>query len=157
MHLGFYGVGCPHPAIECFITQINKLLMHLGTKSLLGITMQASLELLILELSLSNQPFLEDYASNNEQVTHSWLKTIWEKASRLKINIELGPMKLQPPRGPNDFQLMQEILQLCSIEETKRLNRVRLHYQVLFYLDVMGAGGRSLNKKYLRERPPLEK
>ena len=60
MNLGFYGMGFPHPAIECFIAQINKLLMHLGTKSLLGITMQASLELLILELGVSNQPFLED-------------------------------------------------------------------------------------------------
>ena len=112
MHLGFYGVGCPHPAIECFIAQINKLLMHLGTKSLLGITMQASLELLILDLGLLNQPFLEDYNSSNAWVTHSWLKTVWEKASRFKINIELGPTKLQPPRGPSDFWLMQEISQL---------------------------------------------
>ena len=53
--------------------------------------MQASLELLILELGLLNQPFLEDYDSSNEWVTHSWLKTVWEKASRLKINIDLGP------------------------------------------------------------------
>ena len=52
---------------------------------------------------------------------------------------------------------MQEILQLCRVGETKRLNRFRLHQQVLFYSDVMGAGGRSLDKKYLRERPPLEK
>ena len=56
MHLGFYGMRCPHPAIECFITQINKLLMHLDTTSSLGITMQASLELLILELGVSNHP-----------------------------------------------------------------------------------------------------
>ena len=76
MHLGFYGMGCPHPAIKCFIAQINKLLMHLGTRSSIGITMQASLELLILELGVSNQPSLEDYNSSNKWVTHSWLKTI---------------------------------------------------------------------------------
>jgi hypothetical protein len=52
---------------------------------------------------------------------------------------------------------MQWILQLCSVEDTKRLNWVRLHQQVLFYLDVIGAGGRSLDKKYLRERPILKK
>ena len=102
---------------------------------------------------MSNQTFLQDYNSSNEWVTHSWLKT----ASCLKINIELRPTSLKPPRGPNDFWLMQGILQLCSIEETKRLNRVRLHQQALFYSDIMGAGGRSLDKKYLRERPPLEK
>jgi hypothetical protein len=28
---------------------------------------------------------------------------------------------------------------------------------VLFYLDVTGAGGRSLDKKYLCEKPPLKK
>ena len=65
MHLGFYGVGCPHPAIECFIAQINKLLMHLGTTSSLGIAMQESLELLIIELGMSSQPFLQDYENNN--------------------------------------------------------------------------------------------
>ena len=151
MHLGFYSVGCPHPAIECFIAQINKLLMHLGAASSLGTTMQASLDLLILELGMSSQPFHKDYKRNNKQVTHSWLKTIWEKASRLKINIELGPTSLKPPRGPNNFWLMQRILQLCSEEAIKRLNRVRLHQQVLFYSDVMGAGGRCLDKKYLRK------
>jgi hypothetical protein len=106
MHLGFYGVGCPHPAIKCFIAQINKLLMLLSTASSLGTTMQASLDLLILELGMSSQSFLQDYKRNNKRVTHSWLKTIWEKASRLKINIELGPTSLKPPRDPNDFWLI---------------------------------------------------
>ena len=94
--------------------------------------MQASLDLLILELGVSNQPFLQDYVNSNEWVTHSWLKIIWEKASHLRINIELGPTSLKPPRGPNNFWLMQGILKLCSVEETKRLNRFRLHQQVLF-------------------------
>ena len=26
----FYGVGCLHPAIECLIAQLNKMLMHYG-------------------------------------------------------------------------------------------------------------------------------
>ena len=71
--------------------------MHLGTKSLLGITMQASLELLILELGTSNHPFLKDYNNSNEWMTNLWLKTVWEKASRLKVLIELGPALMQPP------------------------------------------------------------
>jgi hypothetical protein len=157
MHLGFYGVGCPNPAIECFIAQVNKLLMHLSTASSLGTTMQASLDLLILELGMSSQPFYQDYKRNNKWVTHFWLKTIWEKASHLMINIELGPTSLKPPRGPNDFWLMQRISQLCIKEEIKRLNRIQLHQQVPFYLDVMGAGGRCLDKKYLRKQPPLKK
>jgi hypothetical protein len=31
LDLGFYGVGCPHPAIECLKAQLNKLLMHYGS------------------------------------------------------------------------------------------------------------------------------
>ncbi len=57
LDLGFYGVGCPHPAIECLIAQLNKLLMHYGSQSCLGLEMQASVELLVIELGLSIQPF----------------------------------------------------------------------------------------------------
>jgi hypothetical protein len=28
----------------------------------------------------------------------SWLKSVWEKASRLNIEIQLAPLPLQPPR-----------------------------------------------------------
>ena len=155
LHPGFYGVGCPHPAIECFIAQLNKLLLHLGTKSSLGITMQALIELLTIELGISDQPFLENYNNCNKWVTHSWLKRIWEKAYQLKVKIELGSMAIQPPRGPNDFWLMKEVTRFCSADEVKRINRVRLHQQVIFYSDVMDAGGRNFDKKYLSERPPL--
>ncbi len=30
LDLGFYGIGCPHPVVECLIAQLNKLLMHYG-------------------------------------------------------------------------------------------------------------------------------
>ena len=34
----------------------------------------------------------------------------------------------------------------------RRLNRVRVHQQVLFLSDVLGASGKSLDKKYLKQR-----
>jgi hypothetical protein len=37
LEVGFYGVGCPHPAIECFIAQLNKLPMHYQNQSCLGL------------------------------------------------------------------------------------------------------------------------
>jgi hypothetical protein len=36
---GFYGIGCPHPGVECLIGQVTKLLAHYGCKSGLGIQM----------------------------------------------------------------------------------------------------------------------
>ena len=49
LDIGFYGIGCPHPAVECLSAQLNKLVMHYGSKSCLGINLQASLELLVIE------------------------------------------------------------------------------------------------------------
>ena len=34
-----------------------------------------------------------------------------------------------------------------------RLNRVRLHQQVIFLSDVMDVSGRAIESKYLKERP----
>jgi len=46
---GFFGVGLPHPGVECFVAQVNELLMHYGCSSGLGIHMQVSMELLSLK------------------------------------------------------------------------------------------------------------
>ena len=153
LDIGFYGIGCPHPAIECAIAQIGKLLMHTGCKSDLGIKLQTSLEAFIMELGLSDQPFTEDYSSCSKWVTHSWVKTIWEKAHRFRLTIELKYVHLQPPWGEHDFWLMKELSNICSVDELVQLNRVRLHQQVLFGSDILDAGGRVLDKKYLTERP----
>jgi len=59
----FYGVGCPHPAIECLIAQLNKFIMHYGSRSGLGLNIQTLLELLIIETSLSLKPVTEDYGT----------------------------------------------------------------------------------------------
>ena len=40
LDIGFYGIGCPHPAIECGMAQIGKLLMHMGCQSDLDLTLQ---------------------------------------------------------------------------------------------------------------------
>jgi hypothetical protein len=73
---GFYGIGCPHPGVECFLAQINKLLVHYSCQSGLGIQMQVSMELLIMELGVSSQPFQESYGTYGKWITHSLLKLI---------------------------------------------------------------------------------
>ena len=73
---GFYGVSCPHPAIECLVAQLNKLLMHYGNQSCLGLKMQTSMELLVIELGMSLQPFQVDYVNCQKWVTHLWMKSV---------------------------------------------------------------------------------
>ncbi len=98
LEAGFYGVGCPHPAVECPIAQLNKLTMHYGSHSCLGLNMLTSLELFIIEMGISLQLFNETYNTCQHWVTASWLKSIWEKASTLDIKIRIAPLSLHPPR-----------------------------------------------------------
>ena len=126
---GFYGVGCPHPAIECLTTQLNKLIMHYGSQPGLGLNMQTSLELLIIDTGLSLQPVTEDYDTCQHWVTSPWLKSVWEKASCFNIEIQLAPLPLQPPRE-QDTWIMAEFLQMGYYTHTLRqLNWARLYHQ----------------------------
>jgi hypothetical protein len=94
---GFYGIGCPHPRVECFLAQIIMLLVHYGCISGLGIQVQVSIELLITELGISPQPLQESYAKYGKWITHSWLKLIWEKVDKFNITIEIATMPIDPP------------------------------------------------------------
>jgi hypothetical protein len=93
---GFYGIGCPHPGVECLIGQITKLLVHYGCKSGLGIEMQVTMELLITELGILQQPLQESFESYGKWVTNTWIKSVWEKASKFNITIEIAPFQSYP-------------------------------------------------------------
>ena len=59
MSKGLYGSGFPHPGVECFMQQIQKLQAHYGCDSNLGLKMSVSIEMLIVELGVLVQPFQE--------------------------------------------------------------------------------------------------
>jgi hypothetical protein len=67
--MDFYVGGCSDPSIECAMEQINKLLMHYGCRMVVGVSLQASLEFLIIKLGLSMQPFNLNYARYEGLVT----------------------------------------------------------------------------------------
>jgi len=50
LDIGFYGGGFPNVPIECGIQQLNKLLMHYGCPSSVGVQLQSSMELFLIEL-----------------------------------------------------------------------------------------------------------
>jgi hypothetical protein len=150
---GFYGVGCPHPAVKCLIAQLNKLIMHFGSPSCLGLNMQISVELLVIKLGLSLQPFAEDYDTSQHWVTPSWLKLVWEKLSKLGIDIQLAHLPLQPPRERNTWIMAEFIRMNYDTQSLCKLNRVRLYQQVIFLSEVMDASRRAIKSKYLDVRP----
>jgi hypothetical protein len=154
---GFYGIGCPHPGVECLIGQITKLLVHYGCKSGLGIEMQVTMELLITELGISWQPRQESFESYGKWVTNTWIKSVWEKASKFNITIEIAPLPISPPRaGDKWFMQAVEELGVMDPKELAVINRACCHQQVLFLSDVLDAGGKSVDKKYLNFRQDHE-
>ncbi len=150
---GFYGVGCPQPAGECLIAQLNKLIMHYGSQSCQGLNMQASLELLVIEMGLSLQPFKENYNTCQHWVMLSWMKLVWEKALILDIEIQIAPLPLQLPQERDSWIMAEFICLNYDTQSLQRLNRVRIHQQVIFLSDVIDASGRALEKKYQYRRP----
>ncbi len=153
MGISFYGGGCPDPSVECAVEQINKLLMHYGCMAVVGVLLQASLEFLMIKLGLSMQPFNLCYSHYEGLVTKSWLKSIREKVQAFHQRIELGNMDLIPPRE-GDAWLNQELLCMqFDKDELARLNRVRLHQQVLFLSDILDGRGTAIDRKYLQRCP----
>jgi hypothetical protein len=155
---GFYGVGFPNPGLECFVAQVTKLLVHYGCRSSLGREMLVSLELMIVELGLSSQPFSKAFNKYHSWITHSWLKSIWEKTSKFSVTIELKPIPIEPPRE-NDKWFMQAIEEEGTFNEKEKeiINRFRCHQQVLFVSCTMDAGGRIVDSKYLVKREESER
>ena len=115
--------------------------------------MQVSMELFTTELGLSSQPLQTPYPTHSKCITHTWLKTVWEKVHKFNIRIEIGPLAIKPPRE-GDKWFMQAVGESGQIipEEWVAINRFRCHQQVLFLSDVLDAGGKSLDKKYLNLR-----
>ena len=150
---GFGGIGLPHPGIECTIAQLIKLLMHYGCDSSLGLMLQSSMELFILELGLSStEPFAVPYDKYAALVTQSWLKALWEKCWTYNVQVEVRNIPLEPPRARDKWLMQAFIDEGYTGADLVILNRVRIHQEVLFLSDVLTANGGSVDKRYAQER-----
>ena len=157
MSKGFYGAGCPHPGVECFVQQINKIQTHYGCKSSMGLKMSVSLELLIVELGISAQPLQESFKKYKSWVTWTWLVSVWEKCDMFNVLIEYNENFLKLPRERDQWIMQMFVAVGFSKDDLVRLNRVRLHQQVLFLSCVLGASGKTLDMKYMTPRQAEEK
>ena len=140
------------------IAQVSKLLTHFGCRSGVGIQLQASMELLILEMGLTAQPLQESYKKYGPRITHSWIKSIWEKVSKYKIGVQIAPLDIQPPRERDRwFMRAVEEAGINDPKELCRINRTRIHQQVLYVSDVLEANGKTIDHRYMMKRPPEDR
>jgi hypothetical protein len=91
----FYGCGFPHPSVECFIAQLNELLTNYGYNSGLGIHLQTSMELMIVEGGVSTQILSQPLLWYSKRVTNSWPKLVWEKVDLFNLKVEIKELPLK--------------------------------------------------------------
>ena len=100
-------MGCPHPGIECLEAQLGKLLMLYGCSSSTGLRMQTSLVYLVLEMGVSLQPLQQSYKEYSDWITHSWLKTLWEKLDMFHVLVEFHDLPIKMGRERNKWLMLE--------------------------------------------------
>ena len=156
MGRGFYEISLPHPGVECFVAQINKLLIHYGCSSGLGTHMQVSMEMLIIEGSVSTQILAKPFSWYGKWVTYCWLQSLWEKIDMLHFQVEVIDLPLVPPCD-RDCWIMLAFVDLdFTNDELIELNQVQCYQHVIFKSGVFDASGWALDRRYLERRSPGE-
>ena len=113
--------------------------------------MSVTTELLLTELGLSSQPLQESFSNFGRWVTDTWLKSVWEKVSKFNITVEIALLPINPPREGNQWFMKAVVAAgMYDAKELIRINRFRCHQQVLFLYDILDAGGRAIDKRYLK-------
>jgi hypothetical protein len=82
-----------------------------------------------------------------------WLKRVWEKVDRYGFVLTVHNLLSSFPREGDDWLMSQFIAAGYKGEDLQTLNRVRKHQQVVFLLNILGASGGLLDKRYLEKRP----
>ncbi len=149
---GFYGAGFPNPGVECFVSQMNKLLTHYGSNTGLGIHMQLLMELLITEVGTSLQPLSTPFNRCKGWVTHYWLKLLWEKVDMFLVCIEILELPLKFPRERDTWLMAAFKNADYNGKALVCLNRVRCYQQAIFITDVLDASGKAIDRKFLTRR-----
>ena len=115
---GFYGAGFPHPGVEAMLEQA----MHYGCWTALSTELQTSLELLVVDLGLSFQPFQVSYEHFGDWVTTSWLKRVWEKVSFFGFTLSVNNLPACYPREGDDWLMSRFVARVYTANELVTLN-----------------------------------
>ena len=91
----YMGLGLPHPYIECGIARIITFINNMGSKTLTSKFLAYSVQLLQLEIGLINDVLTQDFQQWGVLATDSWIKSLWEFASRFKIKLH-APHRILP-------------------------------------------------------------
>ena len=89
--MGLYSVTS-----ETTAATIDTFLQHYGTESPVGISIQATLENLQIELRVSGCPLHYDYKTWAHLATNSYIKSLWGKVDHFGLGLQLEYKPLVP-------------------------------------------------------------
>ena len=85
----FCGMGLYNIATKITAATINYFLQHYNTSTSIGLTLQACLKNLQLELGVPDNPLRYDFSIWGALVADSWIKSLWEKIHAYEIDIKM--------------------------------------------------------------------
>jgi hypothetical protein len=141
-----------------FSTRLIDYFLVYGSKSLLGVQYQMSVELLTIELGHGPQPFLLDYERYESLATRCMMKELWARMHRFGFQLEVHNMPMLPPRERDEWLMVSfERIGYTHPRDREILNTIRQHQQVVYDSDVFAADGVTLDPKYLHIRRSQER
>ena len=98
-------------------------------------------------MGISSQPLQESYKRYGPWITDGWFKSLWEKLYRFGITVEVCNIPLLQPRKRDKWMMMELKRKGHSTEDLRRLNRIRVHQQVLFFVRCFGSVSKILGQE----------
>ena len=77
-------------------------LQHWESPTIVGMSLQTSMELLQLEWGFDTCPILEDFHPVGSLCTHLWLRSFWECTKYFEVTIALDSLPIPKPRVHNE-------------------------------------------------------
>ncbi len=137
---GFYGAGFQHPGVEATVEQSNKLLMHMDV---------IQPWVLSCKHCWTSMWQTWGYHSNLFKFSMSITENGWQLPGWV---LSVHNLLVTFPWEGDDWLMARFIAVGCSEKELQRLTRVRIHQQVLFLSDILGASGGMVDKQYLQKQ-----
>ena len=143
----FQGLGLLQIYVHIIIEKLEFFLRHMTQKTQLGLSFQASVETIQVEVGSSAQFFSLGFHTYGFLTPISWMSTLWEGVSWYTLQLTPGKWSLQPPHI-NDMSLMDSLIQNRSFtkEEIMSVNRCRLYLRVFFLSDIVSYDGTSIRQ-----------
>jgi hypothetical protein len=144
------GLQIPSTHASTTIERINYFLYHIRTSTKVEKKLETSLAFLQLETGLM-QPFLaSSYESYGSLATTTLLKCLWAQTEPFGLFLQPDTTTYWLPKlqGLNDIAIMEDVRTFYNMEDSIKINRCRLYFQVITLYDLITYDGTQIHPDY---------